>query len=234
MNSSQLTDDLRALARVACLAALGAGCSDVGSSDEFPTHEAVESEALPLSADSSCSAVQKKRIARLVPEVLAYARAARDSFPNRHDQIRWFGSTLPFPETAFYLMASNPDVEIRCGGDVCDGNNGVHVGIPLLSNRLYLCPSLWEQPFTAGASISHVETTLHELAHFTGAGLIPIVDVEHSGCNNPAYSNDGCYGYPNALYLAQKDDEKAMYNAENYTGYAFETYTRAALFGGVY
>lgn len=86
----------------------------------------------------------------------------------------------------------------RCGGPSCDGNVIAYV-FPG-GSTVYVCSPFWAMP-TGIADNSRAGTIVHELSHFTGAGVNTL---------------DHAYGVDDCLALALLDPDLAVDNADSY------------------
>lgn len=189
-----------------------------------------ESSQALLEPYPSCTDAQKERINRTIDGAYAVARAAIRDFDNHneHQQIRWFGDLSNNPRVAYERMLTEDEL-VRCGGaSLCTSALGV-VSEYFYDDKLYLCGSLFANPYIEMTSFSWVEVLVHELAHFVDQPAGDIVDWDNPNCTG---YGDKCYEYPNALRLATCE-RCAQRNAENYAGFGIEAFMRPALLAAI-
>jgi hypothetical protein len=134
---------------------------------------------------------------------------------------RWFGAWKSSNATRVqYLVAryNDLDFEVRCGGvDCCDEGYYGCVRHYELFDRMYMCSPFYGYADSIDRDVSKVGALVHEHTHLSGLMKTnDIVDVGSCG--------GVCYGYQNALNLAQDPtctasdpvSCKAVNNAANY------------------
>jgi len=138
---------------------------------------------------------------------------------------RWFGvwkSANATTVQGYVSRYNNLDWEVRCGGDACcDDPRTIGCMDPQTfgTDRIYMCNPFYGEPNSVDQQQSKVGTLVHEHTHLDASNLGGTDDIRDLGS-----CGGDCYGYQNALNLAQDPtctasnpvDCKAINNAENY------------------